>query len=402
MYLEKLENQIYKIHNLNHRRICTEKENILQIIRLVEDFLIKNNNKIIIAGSRALNFHLPDDKKILDYEKKLGTDYDVYSTTPQKHADEIMKIFKNNGFGSKDKYRKDTNTHMIYCEQIGILDIKYMPSEYFKISPFKINKINKLKYLNFNLLKSNMYLHIVHPFANYFRWYKMLFQYKNYENLSLQKNIKSNNRIKNSLVSDKHQLKFKKLKQKYLIGNKNVLICGNLLYNSYNKFNFSPNITYIDVVSYDIDIEIKKIVAVLNSKKIKIIKYNNFILEYPFYCVFYNNKPIIFLHNPQKCMTFVDKPENLYTSIYYLIIYYITTQYMNEIYGIFQDNSISQKCLNEIENACNLSHIFEEISCFGKQFTYNKNMISVKNTTNNTTKKFDIYKEVLDIQNYIL
>jgi hypothetical protein len=397
MYFEKLETQIYKIHNLNNRRLCKEKEIILQIIRIIEDFLLKNNNKIIIAGSRALNFHLPDDKKILNYEKKLGTDYDIFSITPQKHADEIIKLFKNNGLKSIDKYNKSTCTHMIKCEDIGILDIKYIPSEYFNTSPFKINKINNFKYLNFDLLKSNMYLHIVHPFANYFRWNKLLFQYTYYENISLKKNKKLNNRIKNSLVSDKHQLKFKKLKKKYLIGNKNVLICGNLLYNSYNKFNFNPNITYIDVVSYNVDIEIKKIVKVLNSEKIEIIKYNNFILEYPFYCILYNKNPIIFLHNPQKCMTFIEKSENLYTSIYYLIIYYITTQYMNQIYGIFQNNSISQKCLDEIENTCDLVNIFETISCFGKKFTYNKNIIEKKNTITN----FEIQKEVLDIENYI-
>lgn len=384
---QNFEKQIIKIHKLNQKMLCDQRELYLQRNRVVQMFIKDNSENIIIHGSRALNFY----KKIYEKEKLIGVDFDLYVNGEMLKGmvDNLVKFLETYKItGIKVKFVEQNQVYQIDWKGKDFVDMKYMDSVFFKSEPYKTDPKTGLKYLNYDILKMSLYKQSV--ISEQFRWSKAYFQFGNYDKLLYDKEpvVRSRN---NGKSKNKEVLAL--LLGKYVNGNKNIILMGNLCYYNYsNAMSYLPPITYIDLGCYEPLKEIEKIKKILNvgenveikgggnenikenktvrseseTKGVEVVKFNNIIEGYPIYCIKVKGEPVVYLHEITMCISVKKWNNNYYTDIFKLFTYYVITQYLRKLYkGMFQDSSISARCLYEIERKCDMRNMFEYLDCFG-------------------------------------
>jgi hypothetical protein len=84
------------------------------------DNVIKKHN-LLIYGGIAINANLPEDKKI--YTSDDFPDYDIFSTNPKQHIQEIVELYKKHNYHTRAMPAQHTNTYRIIVNGENIIDI---------------------------------------------------------------------------------------------------------------------------------------------------------------------------------------------------------------------------------------------------------------------------------------
>ncbi len=352
---KQFESHVLTIHKKNNKMLCERRELYLQRNRIMEEFIREHKDEIIIHGSRALNFY----KKIYDNEKIIGVDYDLMSPNSKRLVIALMKFLKNKKIsGITHKYREDTVTYIVKWHGHDFTDIRSIDQLFFDVRPYKEDS-DGLKYLNYDILKMNLYKQSV--ISEQFRWTKVYFQYKDYENMNLMyskvEQLKEKEKVQMGNVVEK-------LIKEYVSGNKEIIVMGNLAYSNYKTLRYMPPITYIDVGTYDVFKEIEKMKKIIGDD-IVVTKFNNVIEGYPIYAIALKGKDVAYIHEITMCVSVKTWGQNYYVDVFKLFTYYVMIQYMHKLYGVYQDLAISQRCLYEIERGCDMKNMFEYLDCYG-------------------------------------
>ena len=147
-------------------------ESIQQIIRILEDFLIKK--KLICYGGTAINNILPKNAQFYRRDIEIP-DYDFFSPKALEHAKELSDIYYKYGFENVEaKSGVHYGTYKVYVNYMPIADITSINPVLFNNLYNESITIAGIKYAPPNYLKMCMYLELSRPKGDISRWEKVL------------------------------------------------------------------------------------------------------------------------------------------------------------------------------------------------------------------------------------
>ena len=148
------------------------KPEVKEIIRIVEQFIIKN--KLVCYGGTAINALLPPDDQFYDQTVEFP-DYDFFSPDALKHAKELADIYYNSGFTNVEaKAGVHAGTFKVFVDFIPVADITQVVPELFKAIRRTSVSVRGIRYCSPNYLRMLMYLELSRPKGDVSRWEKVL------------------------------------------------------------------------------------------------------------------------------------------------------------------------------------------------------------------------------------
>lgn len=243
-------------------------------------------NDIIIYGGLALNQYI----NIYDSSDMLYSDFDIFSPNALKIAIELTNIIYN----KTGKYiilgeGLNLKSYNITIEKHQLLDITYIPLQYYNIIPFNI--FNGIKYASPDYLYDAFMLVFFDITNSIYRWkkdyirFKELIKFIKYEEPTYTSNKLEFTYETNNII-------------KYVNNNSNIFIIGKFHYNILQSI-FGDNsflkMNYIDVMCENIQNEINKLKQIF--KNITIHIYDKFYEYLPKkYAIYVNGNLIINLY----------------------------------------------------------------------------------------------------------
>jgi hypothetical protein len=150
----------------------THSEEIIKIIKIVEDFIIKK--KLICYGGTAINNILPKYAQFYNKDIEIP-DYDFFSPNAMYDAMELANIYNSAGYTEVEaKAGIHFGTYKVYVNFIPIADITYLQPQLFKAINKESITISGIKYAPPNFLRMSMYLELSRPMGDTSRWEKIL------------------------------------------------------------------------------------------------------------------------------------------------------------------------------------------------------------------------------------
>jgi len=353
-----------------------KNENIKDIVKIVETFLIKN--QLLCYGGTAINNLLPKKYRFYSDDKDIP-DYDFFSTTPIKHAKQLADLFFENGFSDVEaKVGVHNGTYKVYVNFIGIADITYIEPEIFKeLKSESIEKQNIL-YVPSNYLLMMMYNELSRPEGNISRWEKVFNRFslfvKHYPIKVTKKCINKN------IEPDKDDLKIFRIIKDIGIKDKVVFFGGyaRLLYSKYDKSMYSK-IPDFHIISSNYEETALKIYADLRKfyKNIKIIIHENIGEHIPENVeIIVNDRTVAFVYDvfPGVCYNYNTIEGNInVATIDTILSIYIMFTYVNKTTYDKHKLLCACKSLFRIQNKYKLKNIKIlrrfNLPCIGYQIT---------------------------------
>jgi len=147
-------------------------EDIRKIIKIVEDFIQKNN--LICYGGTAINNILPSDDQFYNKEAEIP-DYDFFTTSALEHAKELADIYYKNGFTDVEaKSGVHQGTYKVFVNYIPVADITDIAKPIFNAMKKDAIRVNGILYAPPNFLRMSMFLELSRPAGDISRWEKVL------------------------------------------------------------------------------------------------------------------------------------------------------------------------------------------------------------------------------------
>lgn len=147
-------------------------EDVKQIIKIVEDFLIRK--KLVCYGGTAINAILPKYDQFYNRDVEVP-DYDFFSNHALDDAKELADIYFKEGYTDVEaKSGVHAGTYKVFVNFIPVADITYLEDEIYKaIKKDAIARMGIL-YAPPNFLRMSMYLELSRPHGDTSRWEKVL------------------------------------------------------------------------------------------------------------------------------------------------------------------------------------------------------------------------------------
>jgi len=147
-------------------------EDVKQIIKIVEDFLMKK--KLVCYGGTAINAILPKYAQFYNRDVEVP-DYDFFSNHALDDAKELADIYFKAGYTDVEaKSGVHAGTYKVFVNFIPVADITYLEDEIYKaIKKDAITRMGIL-YAPPNFLRMSMYLELSRPHGDTSRWEKVL------------------------------------------------------------------------------------------------------------------------------------------------------------------------------------------------------------------------------------
>ena len=280
----KLKDIVKKAEKRNVRFVIPTLEERNQIREIIFDYIKKKDR--VIYGGTAINMWIEKkDKNDAIYDKELPGDIEFYSPDPLKD---------------------------IFVEHTPFCDISYMTESIMK-NNIPTKKIKGIKYVTPRFLLNDMFRVFSNPLHDYpFRLEKVFSRYsllkKHYFNPPEKPDKCDCNHL------DENQEKLRNLVfDKYILDNKNVILCGvkaYLYYMEYSKHNidfYHPKENYdIVLIVDDVKKETEEVLKVLKKydKDLEIKEYTKF---FQFYdrklSILYKGSPVVSLMGYNKICT---------------------------------------------------------------------------------------------------
>lgn len=147
-------------------------EDIRKIIKIVEDFIQKNN--LICYGGTAINNILPSDDQFYNKEAEIP-DYDFFSTNSLEDAKKLADIYYENGFTDVEaKSGVHEGTYKVFVNYIPVADITNIAKPIFNAMKKDAIRVNGILYAPPNFLRMSMFLELSRPAGDISRWEKVL------------------------------------------------------------------------------------------------------------------------------------------------------------------------------------------------------------------------------------
>lgn len=241
---------------------------------------IKLNKRIIYGGYAWHNLIKHKNKKDGIYEDDLigQPDVEFYSYEPIHDIVKICNELHQNSFKYiRASEAQHQETYTIFVNQLGYVDISYMPKQIFHKIP--IYKINNMHFIHPKIITIDILRQMNDPINSYWR---------------LSKQIPRINKIlkyypidtkRGKLTKFKHESNIQKIldfiRKKIIIESK-LLVCGYYGYQYYNEIanNMKDElyVPYYDVISYNLEEDVKNIKKILveYNDKITVEEYHPF------------------------------------------------------------------------------------------------------------------------------
>lgn len=308
----KLKDIVKKAEKRNVRFVIPTLEERNQIREIIFDYIKKKDR--VIYGGTAINMWIEKkDKNDAIYDKELPGDIEFYSPDPLKDMYEICNIFYKKKFKNiLGREAMHQETYSIFVEHTPFCDISYMTESIMK-NNIPTKKIKGIKYVTPRFLLNDMFRVFSNPLHDYpFRLEKVFSRYsllkKHYFNPPEKPDKCDCNHL------DENQEKLRNLVfDKYILDNKNVILCGvkaYLYYMEYSKHNidfYHPKENYdIVLIVDDVKKETEEVLKVLKKydKDLEIKEYTKF---FQFYdrklSILYKGSPVVSLMGYNKICT---------------------------------------------------------------------------------------------------
>ena len=287
---------ISKATKLKNLEVKPYYKDILKALSHIELYLKKNKNKIY--GGLALEKNIQTkDKSVKIYDDDHIPDYDIYSPVVLEDIYKICNILFENGFMNVSAVEANhKQTYTIYVEYIPVLDVSYIPKYiYDHISTIIVNDLH---YVGVQFLYIDIYRQYIDPLRSYdFRLDKI------YKRGSLVEKhyppIKPKVKyVKKQMI---YETKLKLIFDKFIKGNKTILLVGPYAYNTFIRKSKDNNaikdvVNHFKIISTDYKIDIKKLQELL--KDVKTQEYYPFYQFYDTHTEFsYDGHTILYLYN---------------------------------------------------------------------------------------------------------
>lgn len=268
-YFEKIQEisskKKFEIHNPN-------KKEILAIFKIIKKFISTNNRKIY--GGTALNELLKKkgDKGI--YKEDIDTSEDIkdiefYSSTPKADLHKLCDDIYDAGYEYVSGYEAtNSETYSISYYRTQIADIAYLPKNVYNHVPY--TNIDGLSYVDPLYAMIDIYRQRSDPTNSFYKLPKFMERFnKLIKNYPLPKETC---KYTYSLKDEQKKL-LKKIKEKVLKGNTEVILIGIYAVNYYIKRSKVANVknfpmNYFEVVTENVQDTIDKCKKVLKGKDI--------------------------------------------------------------------------------------------------------------------------------------
>ena len=153
-------------------RKIAHSEEVLKIIKIVEEFIIKK--QLICYGGTAINNILPKYAQFYNRDIEIP-DYDFFSPNAVEDAIELADIYNKAGYNEVEaKAGLHYGTYKVYVNFIPIADITFLQKPLFKAIYKESITISGIKYAPPNFLRMSMYLELSRPLGDTSRWEKIL------------------------------------------------------------------------------------------------------------------------------------------------------------------------------------------------------------------------------------
>lgn len=381
-------------------------ETIKNIIKIVEDFIIKKN--LLCYGGSAINNLLPKNVQFYDYNLEIP-DYDFFSKSALEDAKELANIYFKKGYiETEAKAGIHFGTYKVYVNFIPIADITMMePIIFDNLEKEKVT-INKISYVPPNFLRMSAYLELSRPDGDISRWEKIL---KRINLLNKYYPITKTpcKTLKNNISSTDNSKNISNIIKNVCIKNK-VVFFGPFAFKFYSNYlslnekknflNFIQNNNILHVLCTNPDKLVTDLLKVL-PKESNYTKYNQVGEIIPkYYEITINNQPVIYIFEPLACHSF-NKIKYNHDIIKIASIDTIISLFLSFIYApsiIFNKNHIL--CMIEYLYKVQIRNKFKQIGvlkrfsidCYGEQET-------IQNIRANKSKKFKEIKKKLNKKN---
>lgn len=350
-FMSEIIEHIEKVDKKYRKRIIVNDPHIHHLIRAIN--IVKKiikKNKIYITGSRALQFHLPENDKYYSKQQLTYSDFDLYSYNPlQDCLDIVNELHKNKVYPIKVQSGEHDGLYRVFYKFEPIADISFMPKHFYDA----IETVNHkgLNYLPLRYLLIGTVSQIVFPVVNNFRLTKIAKSIKYFDIYCCDYKKSS---INKSIVPEPMKPSTFDTLYKYCRNNKATIISGNLAYltNFTTNNNNKANLPYLELLSYNPFKVIADILNILGPDNAKVVKMHRLIyydVTPDLYIIYKDDRPIVFVFDySNNCMIYKKIKSHYYCMDIYLEIYYIYIIYVNNIYNIFQNNRISENYLYNI------------------------------------------------------
>ena len=140
-----------------------KNDNVIQLIKLLENFIRLHAGSLICYGGTAINNILPVDMQF--YEETDIADYDLYSTTPIQHAKELADFYYKEGYTniSVKPATFHVGTFKIYVNFIAVADVTFLPPIMFDSLLREALIINGIYYCSPDFLRMNIMRELACP-----------------------------------------------------------------------------------------------------------------------------------------------------------------------------------------------------------------------------------------------
>ena len=151
-----------------------EKDNIIdpRMISIVQDFII--DNQLICYGGIAINNILPKDSQFYDYDIDIP-DYDFFSKTAMKHAEELCDIFSKEDFvyHVEAKSAFFYGTYKVFVNFIPIADITQIHDDFYDRLIKTAIVVENIPYTHPDFLRMSLHQELSRPLGDVSRWEKI-------------------------------------------------------------------------------------------------------------------------------------------------------------------------------------------------------------------------------------
>ena len=301
---EKLKEIVKKAEKRNVRFVIPTLEERIEIRKIIMDY-IKKHNRLIYGGTAINQLIKKKNKKDAIYDEETPGDVEFYSPEPLEDMYQLCNIlFKKKFKNILGREAMHPETYSIFVEHTPFCDISYMTESIMRKN-VPTSKFNGIKYVSPQFLINDMFRVFANPLHDYtFRLDKVFSRYSLIKKYYFNPPEKPK-KCKCGKVTPKYFVELKEtLFKKYVLNNKDVILCGvkayhfYVEYSGYNKSIYDPSDDYDLVLIVDnIEKEAKKVLKLLESDKEEIT-----IKEYTKFFQFYDRK-LTFLYKGEKILT---------------------------------------------------------------------------------------------------
>jgi hypothetical protein len=151
--------------------MLSRSDKYLPVLEIVRRFLVKN--ELIFYGGMAQNLYLPPKDRF--YTSTDLPDFDVFSSTPEKHAKELVDLLISKGYSFVTvRYALHEGTYKVSWDFEDIADITQVTPNDMKRLRSEARLYRKAPLCPIEVLKANAYIELAMPQSSMFRWTKVL------------------------------------------------------------------------------------------------------------------------------------------------------------------------------------------------------------------------------------